>query len=128
MPMQNAIALMFLTKGRIGRARYCIGMILATTVFVGLYVWIKALDEAAQIGNLTTNRVISTEAILVSLLTFPWMWSWNALGVKRCHDCGRSGWFLCVGLIPIAGTLWLLIELCCFPGVEVANKWGPPQT
>ena len=34
MPMQNAIALMFSTKGRIGRARYCIGMMLATTEFV----------------------------------------------------------------------------------------------
>ena len=128
MPMQNAIALMFSTKRRIGRARYCIGMMLATTVFVALYFWVKALDEAAQIGNPYTNRVISTEAILISLLMFPWMWSWNALGVKRCHDRGRSGWFQCVALIPIVGSLWLFIELFCLPGADVSNEWGPPVT
>ena len=42
---------------------------------------------------------------------------WNAtwillsLAVKRCHDRDRSAWFLLVGLIPVIGWLWPVIEV-----------------
>ncbi len=38
-------------------------------------------------------------------------WPSLAVGVKRSHDRNRSGWFLLIGLIPIIGSIWLLIEL-----------------
>ncbi|MDO4539549.1 MAG: DUF805 domain-containing protein [Syntrophomonadaceae bacterium] len=35
-----------------------------------------------------------------------------ALGIRRLHDIGKSGWFILVGLIPIIGLIWLIILYC----------------
>jgi uncharacterized membrane protein YhaH (DUF805 family) len=32
-----------------------------------------------------------------------------AVGVRRLHDTGKSGWFLLIGLIPIVGTIILIV-------------------
>jgi len=34
-----------------------------------------------------------------------------AVSVRRLHDVGKSGWFMFVVLIPIAGPIWLLVLL-----------------
>ncbi len=34
-----------------------------------------------------------------------------AVAIRRLHDIGKSGWMLLVGLIPLAGAIWLLILL-----------------
>jgi len=34
-----------------------------------------------------------------------------AVAVRRLHDTGRSGWWLLLGLIPLIGTIILLIFL-----------------
>lgn len=47
-----------------------------------------------------------------------------AVGVRRLHDTGNSGWMLLVSLIPIAGPIWLLILMATDsnPG---NNQYGP---
>jgi len=35
-----------------------------------------------------------------------------AVAVRRLHDIGKSGWYILVSLIPIAGGIWLLVLLC----------------
>jgi len=32
-----------------------------------------------------------------------------AVGVRRLHDIGKSGWMLLVSLIPFVGVIWLII-------------------
>lgn len=46
-----------------------------------------------------------------------------AVGVRRLHDTGKSGWFLFIGLIPLIGGIWLLIVLCS-EGEAAPNKYG----
>lgn len=29
--------------------------------------------------------------------------------VRRLHDIGKSGWFIFIGLIPVIGSIWLLV-------------------
>jgi len=46
-----------------------------------------------------------------------------AVGVRRLHDVGKSGWFLLIALIPIIGSIWLLV-LFCTDGDAGENKFG----
>ena len=47
-----------------------------------------------------------------------------AVGVRRLHDVGKSGWFLLIGLIPLIGGIWLLV-LFCTDSEDGANEYGP---
>ncbi len=35
-----------------------------------------------------------------------------AVGVRRLHDVGKSGWMLLLALIPLFGTLYLIYLFC----------------
>ena len=50
-----------------------------------------------------------------------------AAGVRRLHDTGKSGWFVLLALIPIVGSIILLVFLAQ-PGQAEANAYGPPPT
>ncbi len=47
-----------------------------------------------------------------------------ALYAKRWHDRGKSGWWSLIGLIPVIGGLWMLIELGFLKGTGGANQYG----
>lgn len=46
-----------------------------------------------------------------------------AVAVRRLHDIGKSGWNYFFGLIPIVGTILLLVWFCT-EGELGSNKWG----
>jgi len=46
-----------------------------------------------------------------------------ALHARRMHDVGKSGWFLLICLVPIVGSIWLLI-LWCTDGHVADNAYG----
>ena len=46
--------------------------------------------------------------------------------VARLHDRGRSAWWLCWALVPVAGWLLLLIEVYVLRGDPGPNRYGPP--
>lgn len=45
-----------------------------------------------------------------------------AVGARRLHDIGKSGWFLLLGLIPLVN--FYLIYLLAQDGVPGANEYG----
>jgi uncharacterized membrane protein YhaH (DUF805 family) len=47
-----------------------------------------------------------------------------AVSVRRLHDAGKSGWYLFMALIPIAGAILILVKLCT-DGITGQNKYGP---
>ncbi|MEM7513912.1 MAG: DUF805 domain-containing protein [Bacteroidota bacterium] len=47
-----------------------------------------------------------------------------AVAVRRMHDVGKSGWMLFIALIPLIGSIWLLILLFT-DSQKGTNKWGP---
>lgn len=47
-----------------------------------------------------------------------------AVAVRRLHDVGKSGWFFLIVLIPLIGSIWLLV-LFLTEGKPGDNKWGP---
>jgi uncharacterized membrane protein YhaH (DUF805 family) len=46
-----------------------------------------------------------------------------AVGVRRMHDIGKSGWFLLLGLIPFVGLV--LLYFAAQPGQPGDNAYGP---
>ena len=47
-----------------------------------------------------------------------------AVSVRRLHDVGKSGWMILISLIPLLGSIWLLVLLATDsdPG---ENEYGP---
>ncbi len=51
-----------------------------------------------------------------------------AVGVRRLHDTGRSGWWLLIGIIPLIGSIVLIVFLAT-DGEQQPNAYGPdPKT
>lgn len=46
-----------------------------------------------------------------------------AVGARRLHDTGRSGWWLLIGLIPLIGTI-ILIVFFVFDSQAGQNQYG----
>jgi uncharacterized membrane protein YhaH (DUF805 family) len=49
-----------------------------------------------------------------------------AVGVRRLHDIGKSGWNYLLGLIPLVGAIILLVW-SCKESQSGENKWGVNQ-
>lgn len=47
-----------------------------------------------------------------------------AVGVRRLHDTGRSGWWILIGLVPIIGAI-VLIVFYVQDSAPGANEYGP---
>jgi uncharacterized membrane protein YhaH (DUF805 family) len=48
-----------------------------------------------------------------------------AVGVRRLHDTGRSGWWLLMLLVPLVGLIVLLVFFVS-EGTPGPNQYGPP--
>ena len=46
-----------------------------------------------------------------------------AICVRRLHDIGKSGWWYLIGLIPLVGTIILIVWFCKDSTED--NQWGP---
>jgi uncharacterized membrane protein YhaH (DUF805 family) len=47
-----------------------------------------------------------------------------AVGIRRLHDTGRSGWWLLISLVPIIGAIVLIIFMV-LDSIEGENEYGP---
>ena len=77
------------------------------------------LFSAIISGILTFSSIYLLSVIYSLLLLVPSL----AVGVRRLHDVGKSGWMLLIALIPLIGAIWLVI-LFCKDSQPKENKWG----
>ena len=109
---------LFTIQGRITRRHYWL------YYFVPLFVISLGLVMVdVSFGNYDPE---TGWGLLSGLFSLAALWPGIAVAVKRAPDRDRSGWFLLVMLIPIAGAIWLLVELGFLPGTPGANRFGPP--
>jgi uncharacterized membrane protein YhaH (DUF805 family) len=47
-----------------------------------------------------------------------------AVTVRRLHDTDRTGWWLLIGLVPVAGVIVLLVFVC-LDSQPFPNRYGP---
>jgi uncharacterized membrane protein YhaH (DUF805 family) len=46
------------------------------------------------------------------------------IGIKRCHNRNKSGWWTLHSFILIVGLLWTFVELGCLRGSDGDNNYG----
>jgi uncharacterized membrane protein YhaH (DUF805 family) len=95
--------------GRARRTEYWMFFLINIIIVIVLNVIGMAVKAGAFVGD------IYGLALLIPSL---------AVGVRRLHDSGRSGWWLLIGLIPLIGTIILIVFLAT-EGQEGDNPYGP---
>jgi uncharacterized membrane protein YhaH (DUF805 family) len=111
----NLGSLMFSWSGRIGRAQYWMGYGIQLAMIVFGYICLLYGEQYQNILALVAAIVVFLPAIWVGL----------AVMAKRYHDRDKSAWWILIGLIPIVGGIWQLVELGLLKGTEGSNDYGP---
>jgi uncharacterized membrane protein YhaH (DUF805 family) len=105
-------------EGRIGRS-----------AFVPCYILVYLLSALG--GNWFLDEIFAGHkfrVLYVALWSLILIWPQLALMVKRCHDIGRSGWFIAVTFIPVVGIIWFFARTFFKRGDSGVNRFGPdPQ-
>lgn len=96
-------------QGRARRKEYWMFILFSIIVSIVLSI----LESIANIPSVLSG-LYSLAVLLPSL----------AVGVRRLHDTGRSGWWLLISLIPLVGAI-ILIVFMCQDSQENENQYGP---
>jgi uncharacterized membrane protein YhaH (DUF805 family) len=96
--------------GRAGRAEYW-WFVLANFIVV---VILSAL-----------SRVSVIFAVLYAVYGIALIVPSIAVGIRRLHDVGKSGWWLLISLVPLVGFIILIVFLAT-QGNPGPNQYGPP--
>ncbi len=118
----NIMHLLFSFQGRTRRLHFWIGLIGAGAVFGVIYSLITSMTMSAVMNGGSPNPLLMGLGFIVDLA---WLYVALAIDVKRCHDRDKTGWFVLIGLIPIIGWIWLLVELGFMDGTQGPNRFGP---
>ena len=90
-------------SGRAGRKEFW--MFILFNFIVEIFLWgIEFIVANAEM--VTANLVILSISLIYSLGV---MCPSIAVTVRRLHDTGRSGWWVLIGLVPIIGTIVLVV-------------------
>jgi uncharacterized membrane protein YhaH (DUF805 family) len=94
--------------GRAGRKEYW--MFVLMNIVVSIIVGI--------VGSIIGTKILSDLYVLAVLIPS------IAVGIRRLHDTGKSGWWILIGLIPIIGTI-IFIVFACQDSQPGDNAYGP---
>lgn len=102
-------------SGRAQRAEYWYFVLFYILIFIGL----SFIDGV--MGSFSSEAGMG---FLGGLLTLGLLIPSIAVGVRRLHDTGRSGWWLLLALIPLVGAIVLLV-FTVQDSEAGANSYGP---
>ena len=103
-------------SGRARRSEYWWWYLFVTIVFIVASV----IDRAA---GLTYGDATYAGGWLSSIAGLALLLPNLAVGVRRLHDTGRTGWWLLIGLVPFIGVIVLLYFFII--DSENDNQYGP---
>ena len=100
------------------------------TFWVAFAAYLMAL-QLLGVVNLVVQQISGEEGtslvvlLILFLINIVLGLMWFAVLAKRAHDRNHPGWYpIVVGVIPILGMAWLLIEFGFFSGTDGPNKYG----
>ena len=113
-PTPSLMALLFSSRGRVGRRDYWIVGSLAMTIFLLSLValGVSLPLQQALIGALPVLLVYGRIR--------------TCLRIKRWHDRDKGAVWSLIALLPMFGSLWAFVECGFLEGTPGANRFGPP--
>lgn len=88
--------------GRATRAEYWYFVLYFILISIGIGFVEGILGLRSSNGSSGILSILFTLGVLVPYI---------AVGIRRMHDIGKSGWLLLLGLIPLVGGIVLLVFL-----------------
>ena len=107
-------------NGRAGRAEFWQFVLVNIAVTFVLYI---LMFIVALTGVKALSMVFS---LLMGAFGLATIVPSIAVGVRRMHDLGKDGVWICVNFIPFIGGIWYIV-LCATEGERTANRFGEPQ-
>ncbi len=95
-------------EGRARRKEYWMFVLINTIISYALLYSVVLLGSTGTIAYYAYSLLVLIPSI--------------AVGIRRLHDTGKSGWWLLISL-TIIGIVWLLI-LLCQDSEEETNEYG----
>lgn len=89
------------------------------------YWWFTLCNVVAALILAMLDKGLGTGALLGTIYGLAVFLPSLGVAVRRLHDTGRTGWWLLIGLIPILGTIVLIIFFVQ-RSQEGPNRFGPP--
>ena len=105
-------------EGRVNRKQFWLWLVLPLTaiIFLLALVDVKTGNYNPELSMGFFSGIFALVALIPAIIVY----------IKRFHDRDKSGWWVLIGLIPIIGSIWLLIELGFLKGTPGPNRFGPP--
>ncbi len=121
MTFSQAVSSVLLNKyatfsGRARRSEYWWWYLFVTIVFLVASVIDRAIGFTYSDLTLGGGWLATIAAIVFLVPNL-------AVGVRRLHDTGRSGWWLLIGLVPLIG--WIVLLYFFVLDSENDNQYGP---
>jgi uncharacterized membrane protein YhaH (DUF805 family) len=108
----------FSPEGRVNRKQWWLWLVLPFTVIGIILVLVDMAtgryDPEYNVGLF--SGLFALLSLIPAIMVY----------IKRFHDRDKTGWWVLIGLIPLIGPLWLLIELGFLKGTDGPNRFGPP--
>lgn len=118
-------------EGRINRKPFWLSLLALVVVEWILILVLSLVLGTSMMGSIDPNMAPDEAAALatkgmIPIIIVSLLFLYPALAVyaKRWHDRGKSGWWTLIGLVPIIGGIWLLVELGFLRGTEGPNQYG----
>jgi uncharacterized membrane protein YhaH (DUF805 family) len=100
--------------GRIGRQSFWIGVLVMWGISIVAMVIDGAIGTQFEGGFGILGIVVLLASIYPAIMLY----------AKRWHDRNKSGWWTLIGLVPLVGWIWLLVELGFLRGTAGNNDYG----
>jgi len=102
----------FTLDGRASRSEYWFFWLFYFIATIAFGILDQNLFPAAALGPLSVFFALGT---FIPLFT---------AGIRRLHDRDLSGWWMLIVLVPVIGSLCLLV-IYVLPGTDGPNRFGP---
>lgn len=100
-------------QGRASRTQYWMFGLIYFVIFIA----ITAIEAVLQIPGII--GLVFSIAMIVPMFAY---------GARRLHDMGRSGWWQLLIIIPVIGSIIVLVMLCLPTKPESIEKYEPQKS